>query len=146
MRDLMDWLEEIHLRDRCRARETLARNEIADIESNPRLGRADKIKKIKDEVRRLRFPRLAGLEDSIHARIHDLKLKPEIQLRLPPGLEGGRLRVEFSAASHHEFELLVGKLAASLNRKDLTEIFELLAGASAPVEETLKRSKISAGR
>src|SRR5512147_1365767 len=65
LRDLMDWLEEIALRDHSTIEAILVSKRITDIESDPRLGRADKLKRIKEEVRRLRLPRLAQLEDSI---------------------------------------------------------------------------------
>src|ERR1700757_1790864 len=77
-RDLMDWLGEISLRDRCKIRETLNAKIIRDIESDPRLGRADKVKRIKEEIRRLRFPRLAQTEDLIRERIRELKFPADI--------------------------------------------------------------------
>ena len=47
---------------------------IDDIATDPRLGRADKLKRIKEQLRRLRFPRLAETEDAIRAKIQALKL------------------------------------------------------------------------
>src|SRR6266576_2266998 len=67
LRDLMDWLEEIALRDQ------------------------------------------STIEDSIRARIQELKLYPEIRLTVPPGLEGGRLRMELSASTPEELKRLTGK-------------------------------------
>lgn len=128
LRDLMDWLEEVALRDRIEIHDVLARKAVADIESDPRLGRADKLKRIKEQVRRLRFPRLAQTEDALRARIHELKLHPEITLSLPPGLEGGRLQVQFSASTEDEFKRLSAKLAQILDRDSVREIFRLLAG------------------
>src|SRR3970282_2501277 len=98
-RDLVDWLEETSLRDGLQVRQILGNGAVSDVESDPRLGRADKLKRIKEQVRRLRFPRLAQTEDSIRVRIQELKLPPEIRLTVPPGLEGGRLRIEVEAAS-----------------------------------------------
>lgn len=128
LRDLMDWLEEIALRDQSTIEEILAGKPITDIESDPRLGRADKLKRVKEELRRLRFPRLAQMEDSILARIRELKLHPEIRLTVPPGLEGGRLRVELSASTPEEFKRLTGKLAEAADTNNVREIFALLAG------------------
>lgn len=128
MRDLMDWLEEIALRDRLTIEAILATQPISEIESNPRLGRADKVKRIKEAVRRLRFPRLAQTEESIRARIQELKLHPGIRLTAPPGLEGGRLRVELSASTSEELKGLTDKLAAATNTNTVKEIFALLAG------------------
>jgi hypothetical protein len=128
LRDLMDWLEEIALREQLMIEEILASKPIVDCASAPRLGRADKLKRIKDEIRRRRFPRLARTEDAIRARIHELKLHPEIRLKVPLGLEGGRLEVELSASSHDEFKKLVIKLAEGATDNRVREIFALLAG------------------
>jgi hypothetical protein len=109
-------------------RQILGNGSIAALESDPRLGRADKLKRIKDQIRRWRFPRLAQTEDSIRARIQELKLQPEIRLTVPPGLEGGRLRVEFDAASQDELRRLIAKLADVTGKEAVREIFGLLAG------------------
>jgi len=131
LRDLMDWLEEIALRDDRAIDTILADRVIADIQTDPRLGRADKLKRIKEEVRRQRFPRLAQTEDELRARIAALKLQPEITLSAPIGLEGGRLRVEFSASSQQELKRLTAKLADAANQEAVREAFALLAGTAA---------------
>jgi hypothetical protein len=128
LRDLMDWLEEIALRDHCGIDVILADKAIKSIETDPRLGRADKLKRVKEELRRRRFPRLAQTEDRLRARIAELKLQPEIALSAPPGLEGGSLRVEFSASSQQELQRLAGKLADAAGKDATKEAFALLAG------------------
>ena len=128
LRDLMDWLEEISLRDGLQVREILGDQALADLETNPRLGRAYKLKRIKDQVRRRRYPRLAQTEDSIRARIQELGLHPAIRLSVPAGLEGGRLRVEFDASSQDELTRSMAKLAEATGKEAVREIFDLLAG------------------
>jgi hypothetical protein len=128
LRDLMDWLEEIALRDQSEIRTLLSDKVIKQIESDPRLGRADKLKRIKEQIRRARFPRLTQAEDSIRMRIQGLKLHPEIKVTVPPGLEGGSLRVEFSASNREQLKSQVAKLAEAVDKDPLKEIFALLAG------------------
>jgi hypothetical protein len=134
LRDMMDWLEETSLRDDAKIHEILTRPAIYSIETDPRLGRADKLKRIKEQLRRWRFPRLAAMEQLIRVKIQELKLPAEIHFNVPPGLEGGRLQVEFSAGSAAEF----GKLTQGLNEAataGLTaEIFDLLSGRTAENE------------
>jgi len=134
LRDLMDWLEEISLRDGSPIGEILEAKALTDIETDPRLGRADKLKRIKEQVRRRRFPRLAQTEDSIRARIQELKLPPAIRLSAPPGLEGGRLHVEFAASSQDEMKRGIEKLAEAAAQDSVGEIFRLLAGKTAAGE------------
>ena len=130
LRDLMDWLEEIALRDQSTIEEILASKPITDIESDPRLGRADKLKRVKEELRRLRFPRLVQIEDSIRMRIQELNLHPKIRLTVPPGLEGGKLRIELIASSPEELQRLTTKLAEAAPTSTVQQIFALLTGES----------------
>jgi predicted DNA-binding ribbon-helix-helix protein len=131
LRDFMDWLEEIALRDQCSVHEILAEKTITDIGSDPRLGRADKLKRIKEQIRRLRFPRLTQIEDSIRARIQQLKLPSALRLSVPPGLEGGNLRVEFNASTAEELKKFGAQLAEVADRDSVREIFRVLTGRHA---------------
>ncbi len=132
VRDLMDWLEEIALRDGSTIDEILADRGVLAAESDPRLGRADKLKRIKEVIRRLRFPRLAQTEDAVRRRILELKLHPAVTLSAAPGLEGGRLRIEFSAASQDELRKHVACLGDAVDKDAAREIFALLQGAAMP--------------
>ena len=129
LRDLMDWLEEIALRDGSLIKAILCAKTIIDIETDPRLGRADKLRRIKEQIRRLRFPRLAQAEDAIHTQIRAMKLPLEIRLSVPPGLEGGRLQIEMSASNHDDFKRLTAALAAAAQTDCAGSVFEILAGS-----------------
>ena len=129
LRDLMDWLEEIALRDQSEIQSLLGGKVIKEIESDPRLGRADKLKRIKEQIRRARFPRLTQAEDSIRARIQDLKLHPDIKVTVPPGLEGGSLQVEFSASNPKQLKNQIARLAEAASSDSLAEVFGILAGS-----------------
>ncbi len=128
LRDLMDWLEEIALRDAVSIHEILSRPDLGRIETDPRLGRADKLKRIKEQIRRWRFPRLAETEDDLRKRIHELKLHPDIRLSVPTGLEGANLHVEFNASSAHELKRLAARLMAAADQEPVGDIFALLSG------------------
>jgi hypothetical protein len=128
LRDLMDWLEEISLRDGCSICSVLTTKTVDDHATDPRLGRADRLKRVKEQIRRLRFPRLVETEDAIRAKIGELKLNPGIRLTVPVGLEGGQLKVEFTATSHAELKQLAKKLTEAVDQATVPEIFALLAG------------------
>ncbi|HKY07616.1 MAG TPA: hypothetical protein VJQ55_05220 [Candidatus Binatia bacterium] len=128
LREMMDWLEEIGLRDNTTVSEILTRSTIESSKSDPRLGRADKLKRIKEHLRRWRFPRLAALEESVRLKVQALKLPASIQLSVPPGLEGGRVQVSFSARNLDEFEKLTHRLSDVASSGILSEIFEFLSG------------------
>ena len=85
--------------------------------TDPRLGRADKLKRIKEQLRRLRFPRLAALEDSLARKHQALKLPAEIRLTVPPGLEGGRLRSSLRGPTKPELKRLSATTATDAGRE-----------------------------
>lgn len=127
LKDFLEWLEEIALRDGVGLGEILQGDSMSRISSDSRLSRNDKLKQMKAELRRLRFPRLTSMEEQIRKRIHEMRLHPRIQMTVPPGLEGG-VTVQMRAASHEELESLVGQLAQALEKKAVKEIFLLLGG------------------
>ena len=130
LRDLMDWLEEIALRDGVVISELLESKTISDIRTDPRLGRADRLKRIKDQIRRIRFPRLSQIEDSIQSKIRQLKLQPGVRLSVPAGLEGGDLHIEFTAGSPAELKSILAKLGTAAESESLAEIYGLLKGGA----------------
>jgi hypothetical protein len=140
VRDLLDWLHEIRLRDGNGLATTLGGRIFQEIMTDPRLGRNDKLKRIKEELRRLRFPRLSHIEAEITKRIRALKLGAETQMAGPPGLEGGFLTVHLKAANHAELKRLIAGLAEAVERAEVKEIFELLDGRGVPTTETSDES------
>ena len=140
LRDLMDYLEEIALRDGITIGELLQSKTITDIRTDPRLGRADRLKRIKDQIRRVRFPRLSQIEDLIQSKIRQLKLPRGVKVSVPVGLEGGDLQIEFAAGSPAEFKGILTMLAAAAERDTLAEIYVLLNGANAEPGATLRSS------
>lgn len=127
-RDFLDWLEEISLRDSVSLYQILNGQSFLRILSDPRPGRNDKLKQMKEEVRRLRFPRLARMEEEIRKRIREMRLSRQIQLTVPSGLEGGTLTVQMTATNYGELEKLVREFARALDQNSLREIFAILDG------------------
>lgn len=129
LKDILDWLEEISLRDGIEIAQ-LVQN-LATIVDDPRLGRNDKLKRLKDELRRLRFPRLARIEDEIERRIRELKLSPEISLGVPVGLEGGGIVLKLQAASCEDLQRLAAEAIRAAESENMKEIFAAINGADA---------------
>jgi hypothetical protein len=141
LRDLMDWLEEIALRDGVAIGELLQSKTISDIRTDPRLGRADRLKRIKHQIRRIRFPRLSQIEDLIQAKIRQLKLPSAVRLSVPAGLEGGDLQIELTAGSPAEFKNILAKLSVAAESESLAEIYVLLnSGANAEPGAAIRSS------
>ncbi|MSQ47317.1 MAG: hypothetical protein EXR78_02840 [Deltaproteobacteria bacterium] len=101
LRDFLDWLEEITTRDGGTTRELLTRAEISQPLQNA-LSRNDKLKAVKEALRRLRYPRLSRLEEEVRAGVKALDLGNRIQLSFPPMLEGEEITVEIKARNLQE--------------------------------------------
>ncbi|MBI4527664.1 MAG: hypothetical protein HY695_28030 [Deltaproteobacteria bacterium] len=127
-RDFMDWLEEIALRDGKSLREVLQAEPIASIRTDPRLGRNDKLKRVKEEVRRRRFPRLARIQDEIQKRIRELKLNPKLQISVSASLEGSDVTIQFKAVTLDELRRRIRELEEIVEKEATKEIFTLLRG------------------
>jgi hypothetical protein len=126
--DFLDWLEEIALRDGINVQSVLGGEAVAKVLDDPRLGRNDKLKRVKEELWRLRYPRLAEAEEEIRRRIRELKLSPRIQMSAPLNLEGGALTVQLRATTQEELRRLMREVSEATEKKAVGEIFDLLAG------------------
>ena len=140
----MDWSEEIALRDGIAIAAIFAGKAVDDIATDPRLGRADKVKRIKESLRRLRFPRLARTEDEIQGKIHALKLQPEIRVTVPSGLEGGRLQIEFSVTNQQDFKRLADKLGGGGRKQCYRRDFHAVGSDFEPYRTSLVDRRLDA--
>lgn len=125
--DVLDWCTEISLRDGMPLAALIARDEIALVLRDTRLGRNDKVKHVKATLRRLRYPRLTRIEGEVQQRLRSLRTDPRITLAVAPGLEGG-VKVSFSALSAEGLERLALEVAAVARAQETRELFELLSG------------------
>ena len=96
---MMDWLEEIALRDQSGHWRHPFGKEDRRLGNRPapRPGRSAQANQ--RTAPPAAVSALGATEEAIHRRIQALKLHPEIRLTVPPGLEGGRLQVEFRRQS-----------------------------------------------
>ena len=78
--DFMTWLEEIGARDGTSPGEVLGTPEVRGLLRAP-LGRGDKLKRLKAQVRARRFPRLAAAERALEAAVRDLALGDGVAVR-----------------------------------------------------------------
>src|SRR5262245_59977566 len=96
LHDFVAWLEEIILRDSGTIRGLLSRPEIRRPLA-AKLSRNDKLKAVKDALRKLRYPQLSRLEDDLRAVIKALDLGGRVRVSFPPAFEGNEVTVEIKA-------------------------------------------------
>lgn len=126
-RDFLDWLIEISLRDGATIVSLVTGEMIAPTLSDLRLSRNDKLKHIKQAVRRYRFPRLSRLEDEMRKRIRKLKTDPRITITVPQALEGG-VRVELCVTSAESLARLGREIELLAQSEAAKAVFEILSG------------------
>jgi len=127
-RDVLDWSIEISLRDDMSIAAILAADTIGLVVRDSHLGRNDRLKHVKESLRRLRFPRLTRIEGEIQKRLRALKTDPRISISVAPGLEGG-VKVELSAHSSDNLEQLALEVAAIAREEKTRGVFDLLIGS-----------------
>ncbi|MGH7963599.1 MAG: hypothetical protein ACRERD_17540 [Candidatus Binatia bacterium] len=124
-RDFLDWLEEIALRDGGTIHDLLARPEIRRA-LDAKLGRNDKLKAVKDALRRLRYPRLSRLEEELRAAVKALDLGSRVCVSFPPALEGDEVTVAIRARNVQELAESLTRLQQRIDDGTFQHVFDLL--------------------
>ena len=124
LRDFLDWLEEITARDGGVVRELLTRTDIHQ-PLQSKLSRNDKLKAVKEAVRRIRYPRFSRLEEDVRAAVKALDLGNRIQVSFPPTLEGEEITVELKACNPQELTDNLRRLQQRVDDGSLLRLFAL---------------------
>ena len=125
LRDLIDWLEEISLRDGTTPAEVLGRQEIRRVLAR-NLSRNDKLKEVKGELRKLRYPRLSQLEEQLKEIVKKMDLGNRVQVTFPPFLEGDEVKVEVRARNAKELKESLERLLLRVEEGWVERLFALL--------------------
>jgi hypothetical protein len=125
LRDFLDWCEECALRDRGTIAELLGRSEIRQ-PLTAKLGRNDKLKAVKDALRKIRYPQLSRLEENLQAAVKALDLGGRVRVSFPPSLEGDEITVEIKARNEKELEESLTRLRQRLSDGTFQQLFALL--------------------
>lgn len=125
LRDFLDWCEEIQLRDGGTIAAVLSCSELRQpLES--KLGRNDKLKVVKEALRRIRYPRLSQLEEELKAAIRALDLGSRVQVSFPPSLEGDEFTFVFKARNVAELRESLARLQQRIDEGIMQRVFALL--------------------
>jgi hypothetical protein len=125
LRDFLDWLEEIITRDGVTVRDILGRGDLRHpLQAN--LSRNDKLKAVKEALRKIRYPRLSRLEDDLRAAVKALDLGSRVRVSFPAALEGDEITVEIKARSVQELGNSLVTMQQKLADGSLRRVFELM--------------------
>jgi hypothetical protein len=125
LRDFLDWCEETVLRDGGTVAELLTRPDLRRL-LEAKLGRNDKLKAVKDALRKIRYPRLSRLEEDLRAAVKALDLGGRIQVSFPPALEGEEITVTIKARKVQELRDELELLRRRVEDGAVQRLFDLL--------------------
>ena len=125
IRDFLDWLEEIIVRDGGSARDLLARPEIQQ-PLGTKLSRNDKLKAVKERLRKIRYPHLSRLEEDLRAAVKALDLGGRVRVSFPPALDGDEVIVEITARTVKELAESLLHLRQRLDDGGIQRVLDLL--------------------
>lgn len=123
--DILDWLDDIAARDGTSPGATVDDPELRRILASG--GSApERLKRWKERLRRLRYPRLAAREQTIAAQVRAMDCGAAVTITPPPGLEGGTATVTIRARSAAELATALERLRERVERGDVERLFALL--------------------
>ncbi len=125
LRDFLDWLEEIVLRDGGTIHHLLTRPQLRR-PLEVKLSRNDKLKRVKDVLRKLRYPQLSRLEDDLRAALKALDLGGRVRVSFLPAFAGDEVTVEIKAHTVKELDESVTRLRQRITDGALQRVFDLL--------------------
>jgi hypothetical protein len=125
IRDFLHWFDEIVLRDGGTVAELLTRAEIRRVLA-AKLGRNDKLKAVKEILRKIRYPHLSRLEEELRIAVKALDLGNQIQVSFPPSLEGDEVTVQLKARNVKELRESLERLWQRVEDGALQRMFNLL--------------------
>jgi hypothetical protein len=125
LRDFLDWLEEIVTRDGIMVRDILGRVDLRH-PLQAKLSRNDKVRAVKEALRKLRYPRLSRLEDDLRAAVKALDLGSRVRVSFPAALEGDEITFEIKASSAQELGNSLVTMQQKLADGSLRRVFELM--------------------
>ncbi len=125
LNDVLDWLDDIAARDGTSPGATLADVELRAIVASG--GSApERLKRWKERLRRLRYPRLAAREHAIAEHVRAMDCGAAVAIVPPAGLEGGVVTVTIRARSTAELTAALDRLRTRVARGDVDRLFALL--------------------
>jgi len=125
LNDILDWIDDISARDQVPPATVLA---APALQTALRSGASapERLKHWKEQLRRLRYPRLAARTDTVAATIRAMTLGPAITFAPPSDLEGGVVTITIRTRSSAELAAALERLRDRLAHGDVDRLFALL--------------------
>jgi hypothetical protein len=119
-------IEDICRRDSCRVSACFQSLGVDDILADPQPSRPQKVERVRQALRRSRYPQLSAYEQQFHATVRELRLPSQIHLQPPPYFEGQHYRVSFTFNSRQELLQVAQSLAHAAANNAVDDLLLLL--------------------
>lgn len=126
MRDVLELLEEVSLRDGQPVGQILGDSALRDIISSHDLTSSQKAARLKLMLRKIRYPRLSLLDERFVAIRKKLAFRPGLSLEAPPFFEGDWLKAEFRFSRAEELEAFARELLEASRKTEISELLDLV--------------------
>jgi hypothetical protein len=123
--DVLDWLDDIAARDGVRPAAVLDAPALVSALAS-RGSAPDRLKRWKEALRRLRYPRLVAREQAFGAAVRGLALGRGVAIAPPVALEGGTVTITIRAGSAAELATHLEGLAAACRDGTISALFDVL--------------------
>jgi hypothetical protein len=123
--DVLDWLDDIAARDGGPVGAPLGSPPLVAIVRGSGAA-SERLKRWKDALRRMRYPRLVERETALADAIAALRLGPDVTVMPPRDLEGGVITLTVRARTPAEVSTAVERLRAALEAGGLDRVFAVL--------------------
>ena len=128
LREILRLSEEIAARDKLNLHSVFTLAGLDSILSNEKLSRADKTKKLKNELADLRYPERARMAARLRELQKELVKATGVRVKFPEDLEGDSLLIELRAKDTQQMRGHGESLSKTSEHPALREIFDILRG------------------
>ncbi len=122
--EIMELMFEICRREDTDASELLRSGDLEAIDLDIELNRPQKSARVRELLKKRRYPRLTEAEERFDEWLRSLRLAGTVSVKHPPYFEGTTRRVEFSARSHQELGDTLRVLWDLYNNGKLAPLFD----------------------
>ena len=119
--EIIDTIHDIVKRDGCPVSEVLDSKELREVLDDSNLNIPQKGERVRDFLRKLRYPRIAQVEEGFMEMKRGLNLGENIKLIHPPFFEGEKWRIEFQFSTTDELKENIEKLGSVTNEIEFTK-------------------------
>lgn len=125
LRDFVDWLEEIMLRDGGSIAAVVDQRDIQRLLATKQ-SRNTKLKAVKEALRKLRYPYISRLEEKLRKSVKELDLGRQVHIVFPPTFEGDEVTLEIKVRNVDDLTDSLSRLQQRIDDESLQHLFDLL--------------------